>query len=779
DYASLFAGQVVQEAVCVLRQDPDFQDFAGARDPQDRDLSIFAENLSDQIMRDVFLSASLVSQGDRENPVGEEKKAAGPGDFGSVGHQSWTGDSGKRFPNTGGGGEEGGGEESHSRYYGQGARPKVKTVRKGEEWGGRKLHGQSPAKDIPERKLVRRSNRAAAVSGAQVPGFDPSRAKQHGRSLASSRSKHTSSLSTPPSSSIPSCHKRLSPSLLSPGRCAGSSLNVPPSVQLGSTQTGQLGKPEKTRRSHLHSKDLKQKPRRSCSGELASDSSSDGSSSSYNSDNTSSSMLPSSSDEEEQDIGPQGLLCQEEMARARRLSRRQRQNRDAIATWLAETKRENPQEFPHHNITVATSERAEVLFPAAVGDLSPCGASIESGEHLLPVGVESTEVVSPGGVMVESLGVLSPRGVEVESQSAGGLFSGGVIGEIRDLSPGGFIASSETESRIKTQAALRAEEEKKEKGKEEGEGVGSSGRLLRGETVDDVAGPVFPGQGEWSAMGLTPEMEEFATNLTQAVMTEAMDSCRGESFLRFLSYDQPIATGNWGCGSYRGNTQLKFVLQWLAASVARCPNLIYYTFGECSLSQATDVVTVLSSQTVGELVKLLRAYCCIVCNHLAETSPPPPPSSSVPTSSSASVASATPALPAEAAAAPSSSPASSSSLLSSREETAARAPVKSLASPSTLSPPSSSAACSALSSPSLQPLAHATATSTTTDNTSQQQQQQQQQCTDSQGGLPAHTSNPRLRSGQGSGSRSVAPEQQEQQLPISLFDFLLQQTQTG
>lgn len=43
---------------------------------------------------------------------------------------------------------------------------------------------------------------------------------------------------------------------------------------------------------------------------------------------------------------------------------------------------------------------------------------------------------------------------------------------------------------------------------------------------------------------------------------------------------RPIATGNWGCGVFGGDPQLKSLLQWVAASKARCPKLIYYTFND-------------------------------------------------------------------------------------------------------------------------------------------------------------------------------------------------------
>lgn len=39
-----------------------------------------------------------------------------------------------------------------------------------------------------------------------------------------------------------------------------------------------------------------------------------------------------------------------------------------------------------------------------------------------------------------------------------------------------------------------------------------------------------------------------------------------------------VITGNWGCGSsHLGDPQLKLLIQWLAASVAGTPQLVYYT----------------------------------------------------------------------------------------------------------------------------------------------------------------------------------------------------------
>lgn len=48
----------------------------------------------------------------------------------------------------------------------------------------------------------------------------------------------------------------------------------------------------------------------------------------------------------------------------------------------------------------------------------------------------------------------------------------------------------------------------------------------------------------------------------------------------------PVATGNWGCGSKScGDVQLKLVIQWMAASLAGLPVLVYYTSGHEKLAK--------------------------------------------------------------------------------------------------------------------------------------------------------------------------------------------------
>ncbi|CAH1104562.1 unnamed protein product [Psylliodes chrysocephalus] len=57
---------------------------------------------------------------------------------------------------------------------------------------------------------------------------------------------------------------------------------------------------------------------------------------------------------------------------------------------------------------------------------------------------------------------------------------------------------------------------------------------------------------------------------------------------------RPISTGNWGCGSsHKGDVQLKVVIQWMAASVAGVPALIYCTYGHQQLAKLDTVCRIL------------------------------------------------------------------------------------------------------------------------------------------------------------------------------------------
>ncbi|MED6146431.1 hypothetical protein PIB30_034452 [Stylosanthes scabra] len=71
-----------------------------------------------------------------------------------------------------------------------------------------------------------------------------------------------------------------------------------------------------------------------------------------------------------------------------------------------------------------------------------------------------------------------------------------------------------------------------------------------------------------------------------------------------------VATGNWGCGAFGGDPELKAMIQWLAASQALRPFIAYYTFGLEALQNLEEVASWILSQkwTVGDLWNMLIEY---------------------------------------------------------------------------------------------------------------------------------------------------------------------------
>ena len=48
-----------------------------------------------------------------------------------------------------------------------------------------------------------------------------------------------------------------------------------------------------------------------------------------------------------------------------------------------------------------------------------------------------------------------------------------------------------------------------------------------------------------------------------------------------------ISTGNWGCGAFRGDHELKFIQQWIAASFVKVKRLDYYTFDNIKIEKSS------------------------------------------------------------------------------------------------------------------------------------------------------------------------------------------------
>ena len=69
--------------------------------------------------------------------------------------------------------------------------------------------------------------------------------------------------------------------------------------------------------------------------------------------------------------------------------------------------------------------------------------------------------------------------------------------------------------------------------------------------------------------------------------------------------EKTISTGNWGCGAFGGDYELKFIQQWLAATYAGVEKLYYYTFGRKEMDNAVKNLEEMKSLNADDLYEAI------------------------------------------------------------------------------------------------------------------------------------------------------------------------------
>lgn len=73
------------------------------------------------------------------------------------------------------------------------------------------------------------------------------------------------------------------------------------------------------------------------------------------------------------------------------------------------------------------------------------------------------------------------------------------------------------------------------------------------------------------------QLNEGGKNSPSADKTEASQNVENKSKISLC--DVGIATGNWGCGAFGGDPEVKTVVQWLAASQVTFPSMSVFNAG--------------------------------------------------------------------------------------------------------------------------------------------------------------------------------------------------------
>lgn len=129
-----------------------------------------------------------------------------------------------------------------------------------------------------------------------------------------------------------------------------------------------------------------------------------------------------------------------------------------------------------------------------------------------------------------------------------------------------------------------------EKATKEGERYRQDGKQLQATSTE--GSPSFLDEEVNDEQTLN-EFADFFSSLTVCgavkIAEASLEAPTGESRVR------PVATGNWGCGVFRGDPELKAVIQWVAASAAGCPAVVYHTFGDRRMSRVSCKIILFNS----------------------------------------------------------------------------------------------------------------------------------------------------------------------------------------
>lgn len=119
---------------------------------------------------------------------------------------------------------------------------------------------------------------------------------------------------------------------------------------------------------------------------------------------------------------------------------------------------------------------------------------------------------------------------------------------------------------------------------------------------------------EFSVAGLSRELAKavisFSNTIDASDFTSRDSEEKGNEEINLEQDPRPVITGNWGCGVFGGNPQLKSMIQWIAVSLVNRPSIEYYAFGEKRIVELEYLVSEIKNAgwTVGDLLLRIEEY---------------------------------------------------------------------------------------------------------------------------------------------------------------------------
>jgi len=91
-----------------------------------------------------------------------------------------------------------------------------------------------------------------------------------------------------------------------------------------------------------------------------------------------------------------------------------------------------------------------------------------------------------------------------------------------------------------------------------------------------------------------PGTAQYEEGYIYRELTKAFVACLGDLSEDSCERRPAFATGNWGCGVFGGDPQLKCLIQWMAASVAE-RDMVYFPYGDARMAGVGDVFDAIQS----------------------------------------------------------------------------------------------------------------------------------------------------------------------------------------
>lgn len=102
--------------------------------------------------------------------------------------------------------------------------------------------------------------------------------------------------------------------------------------------------------------------------------------------------------------------------------------------------------------------------------------------------------------------------------------------------------------------------------------------------------------------------KQYQPEMVERELNKAYAGFRGDHLertdleQRVIDKLKPVCTGRWGCGVFGGDSQIKALIQWAAAS-ENDRDIVFMTFGDPHLNDLQKIVSKYEGKTVGKLIE--------------------------------------------------------------------------------------------------------------------------------------------------------------------------------